>query len=160
MSADVWIVPKDAVGVEIMDARGATHFGVLYLSALGGERENLQSLLSTRRFVPLRGPDGKMEMINRDHVIWVRIDLLTALDELDLEAEDAAGSRSASLHLELYDGSALDGVVRYLRPSDSQRLSDYLETVGAYFPLRTADHVYLVNRDRVLSVTPVTEVKS
>jgi hypothetical protein len=158
MSADALIVPKAEVPVELRDSRGRQHGGELFVGSDGDERESLQSVLLARRFVPMRGPGGAVEMLNRDHLLWVRLDLLTALDEIDLEAEAAAESRTANLRVALDDGTVLDGLVRYLRPSHQQRLSDYLQSVPAYFPVRTADHVYLVNRDHVMSVAPLLEV--
>lgn len=158
MSALVLVVAKAPVPVELRDSRGRQHAGELYVAADAQERESLQSILLGRLFVPVKSPSGATEMMHRDHLLWVRIDLLTALDELDSEAETASESRTARLRFTFVDGTTLEGTVRYLRPTDSQRVSDYLQTIPAYFPVTTADHVYLVNRDRVMSVAPIQEV--
>ncbi len=158
MTAPILVVPKAPVPVELRDCRGRQHGGELYVGGDAAERESLQSILLHRRFVPVKSGSSALELVHRDQLLWVRIDLLTALDELDSAAETAPESRAAQLRIALADGTTLEGTVRYLLPSESARLSDYLEAVPAYFPVRTADHVYLVNRDRVMSVTPICEV--
>lgn len=157
MTAPVLVVPKAPVPVELRDCRGRQHAGELYVGGGAVERETLQSILIRRRFVPVKS-GGALELVHRDQLLWVRIDLLTALDELDSAAETAPDSKTAQLRVTFGDGTSLEGSVRYLLPSQSSRLSDYLEVVPAYFPVRTSDHVYLVNRDRVMSVTPICEV--
>jgi hypothetical protein len=164
------VIPKSTVDAEIRDSRGRVRVVQFFLATEGEQhRERLQDVLNARHFLPIRvvrllgldqtGVRTGFELLNRDHVIWVRLDIFTAIDELDLEAEGADGSVSARVRLLLDDGSDLEGGLRYLLPSESRRVGDYLETLPPYFPVRTQDHLYLVRRDRVVAVTPLDEVK-
>lgn len=157
MSTASLVIPKSTVSVDVRDTTGATASGELYVTTLEGARENLQGLLTSRAFVPLRRPDGSVAMLGTRALVWIRLDLLTALDEIDAEAEAAETSKTARLSVALEDGSSIEGSVRYLRPTGRERLSDYFESIGAYFTLRTEDHVYLVRRDHVVAVTPLAE---
>jgi hypothetical protein len=171
MNTALLVVPKHTVDVEIRDARGRVRKVELFLAGdeTTAPKERLQDLLQLRRFIPARTPGSgeahtetgdlraKIEFLSREHVLWVRLDLMTAIDELDLEAESAAESVNARVSLALDDGTTLEGVLRYLLPSGARRLGDYLEGLSAYFPLRTDDHLYLVRRDRVVAVSSLQE---
>jgi hypothetical protein len=153
-------IPKSLVDVELRDSRGRELAAAVYLAEAvpsGDRRERLQDLLTSRRFVPLRRPEG-FSFIARDHVMWLRLDLMSAIDELDPEAEGGAGSVSAGIELTLDDGTMLRGGIRYLLPRTSRRVGDYLEGLPPFFPLRTPNHLFLVNRDRVVQVVPIDEV--
>jgi hypothetical protein len=152
------LVLKDTVSVELRDARGRQQAGELYVTGGATERETLQSVLNRRRFVPVRSSNASVSLLQRDHLLWVSLDLLTALDELEPEAETATDSCTVGVRLTFSDGTDLEGTVRYLRPAESRRLSDYLESAPRFLPVRTADRLYLVNRDRLIAVTPTHEI--
>lgn len=160
MSNDSLRIPKQLVRVEVRDARGHMQKADVYLAAAsptGDGRERLQDLLIERRFLPTRS-GGNFCFISRDHILWVRLNLMEAIDELDPEAEGSNGSVSAGIKIELDDGSILRGGIRYLRPKTSRRVGDYLEGLPPFFPLRTPEDLYLVNRERIINVVPIDEV--
>lgn len=154
-------VPKHKVEVELRDTAGEVREVEVYLAESGAEerRERLQDLLANRRFVPVRHAD-ELSFISREHVTWLKLDLISAIDELDPEAEGNVGSVSAGISVVFDDGTSLDGGIRYLLPRTSRRVGDYLESLPQFFPLRTPDWLYLVNRDCIVRVTPVDEVTS
>lgn len=152
-------IPKSATTVEIKDHGGAVQRCKVFLSESPkpGERgERLQDVLAQRRFLPIQHESGVRFVSNR-HLLWLRLDLLAALDELDPEAENAEGSSVAHVALSLDDGSTLEGVLRYFLPRSGRRVGDYLNTLDVFFPLRSGDELYLVNRDRVVGVVPLDE---
>ena len=171
MSTPPLVVPKHTVDVEIRDSRGRLRQVELFLAGAEDTApgERLQDLLQLRRFIPVRTAGSgeahtetgdlraSIEFLSREHVLWVRVGLMTAIDELDLETESAKEGVTASVRVELEDGTQLQGQLRYLLPSGARRVGDYLESLSAYFPLRTADHLYLVRRDRVVAVVPQEE---
>lgn len=157
MTTPALLVLKDTVSVELRDASGRQLSGELYVTSGATERESVQSVLNRRRFVPVRSAGGSVSLLQRDHLLWASLDLLTALDELEPEAETATESRTVGVRVTFRDGTSLDGSVRYLRPAESRRLSDYLESAPAFLPVRTADRLYLVNRDQLISVAPTHE---
>ncbi len=155
-------VPKYEVEVQLRDSAGEVRTVHVYLAEINGteeRRERLQDLLEGRRFVPVRHFD-ELSFISREHVSWLKLDLIAGIDELDPEAEGNVGSVSAGIRVTFDDGSSLDGGIRYLLPRTSRRIGDYLEGLPRFFPLRTPEWLYLVNRDRLVRVTPVDEVTS
>lgn len=159
MSSDALFVPKTAVVVSVADATGREHRAEIFVE----DHETLQLVLQSRAFVPLRrqdeaGKDLGIEFLARRTILWVRLDLLTALDEFDLEAESSTEGRAAQVRLSFVGAAPVEGMIRYLRPAESRRLSDYLESLPPFFPVRTPDYVYLVARDHVLLVEPIVEV--
>lgn len=150
---------KETVLVEYCTARGAVARGELFLRPLdaAGRGERLLDVLSERAFVPLRtGAEGVVFLAPR-HLAWVRLDLLAALDELDPEAEDDVSSAVARVVVELAHGGSVEGTLRYALPAMTRRLGDYLERTTAFFPLHTADWIYLVSAAQVASITPLSE---
>ena len=161
MSNESLRIPKHLVEVEIKDARGVERSASVYLasaSANGGRPERLQDVLRERRFLPLR-ENGSFCFISREHIDWLKMDVIAAIDEFDPEAEGNAGSVSAGVKLELEDGTLLLGGIRYLLPKPARRVGDYLEGLERFFPLRTPDYLYLINRDRIVQVIPIDEVR-
>lgn len=150
-------VPKSAVNVEFAVGQGNVERGLMFVSesASGHQpNERLQTVLATRRFLPVKLAGGVCFM-RCAGVMWVRLDILDAIDELSPETEGAENSRAADVEILLVNGSKLAGAVRYLLPPEARRLGDYLDTMPQFFPLRTPDHVYLVNRECCLRVQPV-----
>lgn len=173
MKPEQLVIPKYTVSAEIRDTGGRIRSVELYLSEQDtgdAPRERLQDILAARQFIPARqvrdsrigdapNQTPRFTLLNKEQVVWLRLDLLQAIDEIDIEAEGADESISAGVRIDLTDGSELEGSVRYLLPSGARRLGDYLETLPEFFPVRTPDYLYLVHRDSVIAVTPAEEVR-
>ncbi len=144
-------VPKTAVAIELLEPHGTVERAMMFLADDGPRRERLQNVLAARRFVPVRQGE-RVAFVRCAGLMWVRLELMDAIDELSPETEDAANSQTVAVDVVLEDGARLSGAVRYLLPPESRRLGDYLDTMAPFFPLRTPDHVYLVNRDRCVRV--------
>ena len=54
----------------------------------------------------------------------------------------------------LEDHAAYAGGVRYFMPPAFRRVSDYLESLEPFFPVRTPDFLYLVNRNALAAISP------
>lgn len=153
-------IQKSTVEVDLRNARGEVRRVEVYVTdglMQDGRGERLQDIFRARPFIPVRY-DKKLEFISGRHVTWIRMDLISALDELDPEAEQAEDSVAAEVRIELGDGSFLDGRVRYFLPSGRRRIVDYLASLPAWLPLRTDESLYLINRDRVMRVIPLDGV--
>ena len=158
MNDQTVVTVKETVHVEYCTARGVVSRGDLFLRPLDANSrgERLLDVLSERAFIPLRAAEGLVFLATR-HLAWVRLDLLAAFDELDPEAEDDADSVVARVVVELAQGAALEGTLRFALPAMTRRLGDYLERVSPFFPLRTDDWIYLVSAAQVASITPLSE---
>lgn len=154
------MIRKETLPVELCSTHGALFRGDVFVRPPqddGVDRgERLLDLLAQRWFMPVKTPE-KMTFVATRHIAWVRIDLLAAIDELDPEAEDDESSCEAHVIVELGDAGKVDGVVRYALPQHLRRLTDYLERLPSFFPLRTDDWLYLVNSTCVSAVTPLEE---
>jgi hypothetical protein len=150
-------IAKYTVEVEIRTSRGEEKkVGVFVAEELtvDGRSERLQDILDTRKFVPVQSDSG-VELYSSAHIDWLRLDVMDGLDELDPQAERGLGASSVVAELELEDGSVLEGLIRYYMPPGMRRLADFLQTTARWIPLRTSEHLYLVNRDRIVRVVPV-----
>lgn len=153
------VIQKEKVSVELCSARGGLSRGEVFLRPPrdGNDRgERLLDVLAERWFFPLKTPE-KLVFCATRHIEWVRIDLLSAIDELDPEAEDDESSCEARVIVELADGSKVEGLLRYLAQQNARRLGDYLEKLPQFFPLRTDDWLYLVNSTVVTAIVPLEE---
>ncbi|MBI4822468.1 MAG: hypothetical protein HY791_39780 [Deltaproteobacteria bacterium] len=153
-------VPKRPLSVEVRSLGDSLKAEVLLTEVQNPDErgERLRDLLATRRFVPYRGPEG-VRLIGTERTLWVRLSMFEGLEELDEEAEGSAESVAAHVQLLLEDRSTLEGILRYLLPKESRRLSDYLERVSGFVPLHSEEWLYLVNLDRVIQVIPLEEAK-
>jgi hypothetical protein len=159
MAESEFLVKKQTVQVEVCEVGGRVTRGEIFLAGYSGPEargERLSDVLGARRFVPIRGDDG-LRFISNRHVVWARMELLESIDELDPETEGAEGTATANVKVELVGGQSLEGGVRYLRPAGARRLVDYLATLETFFPLRTEDWLYLVNREHVSCVVALDE---
>lgn len=152
------IIKKETVAVEMATTRSEVFRGEVFLRPRGDEDrgERLLDVLAQRWFVPLKTAERMMFVATR-HLAWVRLDLLAAIDELDAEAEDDESSSVARVLITMEDGTRVEGSVRYALPAPMKRLGDYLEKLESFFPVRTDDHVYLLNSACVLTVVPLEE---
>lgn len=153
-------IAKSTVDVEVRDTRGEVRRVQVYVTdgiVQDGRGERLQDIFRARPFIPVRY-GKKLEFISGNHLSWIRMDVISALDELDPEAEQTDGSVFASVRMQLEDGSFIDGGLRYFLPQPSRRLVDYLTVLPQWVPLRTAEWLYLINRQRVVRVIPLDEV--
>ena len=154
------VIRKDTVGVELRTSSGSTEVGEVFLRPIdaSSRAERLVDILAERAFVPLRQED-KLILFATPHIVWARIDLLAAIDELDPDAEDDATGVKAEVEVTLAHAPKLTGTLRYALPAQSRRLADYLERAPAFFPLRTGDWVYLVRLANVVSIRPIAEAR-
>lgn len=152
------IIRKETVAVEMATTRNELLRGEVFLRPMGDEDrgERLLDVLAQRWFVPLKTPERVIFVATR-HLAWARLDLLAAIDELDAEAEDDESSSVARVLVTMADGTRVEGSVRYSLPAPTKRLGDYLEKLESFFPVRTDDHVYLMNSACVLTIVPLEE---
>jgi hypothetical protein len=89
-----------------------------------------------------------MTFLNRSAISAVRLD--PALDS-ELE-EDVSIPTEHDVEVLLQDGTALRGLVSYLRPSDRSRLVDFLNEAPPFFRLIDSSVLVLVNKRHVARV--------
>jgi hypothetical protein len=150
-------ITKYTVEVDVRNVCGKEERVQVFLAedfTRDGRAERLQDVFESRRFIPVKSPAGT-EMISTSHVCWVRMPLIVALDELDFDAESNDEGVAQRVKVELEDGCVLDGVFRYAQPLGRRRLIDYLAELPRWVPLRTNEHLYLIERDRIMRVVPV-----
>ena len=160
MSSEKYRIPKHSVSIDLLDSSGNQRSVEVFIAdmcAKEDRRERVRDILGDRHFIPVR-EDDQFSFVSRRHITWLRIDLMAAFDELDPEAERSEGSVTAGVKVELEDGTTVEGGLRYLLPRQSRRVSDYLERIDGFVPIRTPDWLYLVNVDRVVRIVPIDEV--
>lgn len=124
----------------------------IYLSQFSDRRDGPESvsdyLNGSRRYFPMVS-GGVPKMINRDHIVWVRLGKIEP--ESDLEATIV----EKLTIVELADGARLEGVVPIDRPREQSRISDVLNDAHEEF-LRIDDdsETCFVNKRFIRSVIP------
>lgn len=150
-------IDKEIVQVDVADATGRERRLDVFVKqdlTVEGGTERLQDVFAARRFIPVR--DGSvLELLSAAHVVYFKLDLIAALDELDPEVEHATGSKSLRVRADLEQGPSIEGVIRYFMPPGHNRLVDYLATAPRWVLVRTPDWIYFINRDRVRRVVPL-----
>ncbi len=153
-------VPKRAVPVEVATGGSTVRHVEVFLAPPahpGGAGERLSDLLARPRFLPVQEA-GVVTFLNCQLPAWFRLPLLDGLEELAPETEASADAVSWEVRVELAPSGFLEGTLRYLLPAHACRLGDYLRHAPTFFPLRTPDWLYLVNRACVVQVIPNGEV--
>jgi hypothetical protein len=92
-----------------------------------------------------------MTFLNRSAISALRLD--PALDE-DVD-EDVTIPTEHEVEVLLREGTALKGLVSYLRPSERSRLVDFLNEGPPFFRLLDGASLVLVNKRHVVRVTLV-----
>ena len=147
-------VPKRRIPVEVLLPGGASSPMALFLSEVAADHagpERPSDLLNGGDdFVPAFDEAGKaMTFLSRGTVSAVRLD--PAL-EADGE-EDVTLPTEHDVEVLLQSGTALRGLVSYLRPPDRSRLVEFLNEPEPFFRLLEGASLVLVNKRHVVRVT-------
>ncbi|MDF1562151.1 MAG: hypothetical protein P1V51_03860 [Deltaproteobacteria bacterium] len=91
-------------------------------------------------------------LIQREAVAFLKVATEVELGSDHLPAEDlgASSAQAVPVTVMLEDDRPLEGTVVFLLPDAQQRLQDYLNVSGTFFPLRAGEEIYLVNKRRIL----------
>jgi hypothetical protein len=156
-------LPIIAVRVDLMLHGGNLRAVELFVAehlAHHYRRQQVTDLLeAATQFVPVRNPeDGRVELINKETMIWVRVSLDAG--ELPVEEKHDPGSPDVELfdemhavRVELSAAEPLAGDILYSPTSaGGGRVVDYLNEPGHLFRLWTGEHLYLINKRFVVRV--------
>ena len=124
----------------------------LYLSHFSDRREGPETIadyLNGRRcFFPMLC-NGVPKMINRDQILWVRCEKVSAVSDLEATIIEKLTI------LELIDGTRIEGVLPIDRPQEQSRISDVLNDPREEFVrIDEEAETYYVNKKYVRSVIP------
>jgi hypothetical protein len=139
-----------AVVVAIAGLDPEEHF--LYLAPFSERRQGPETVAdyvnSQRRFFPMVSA-GASKMINRDQIVWLRYERLSAVIDLDATVIERLTI------LEMTDGTRLEGILPIDRPREQSRISDVLNDPRETF-LRIDDETdtYFVNKAFIRRVIP------
>lgn len=147
-------VPKRRIPVEVLLPGGATRSMALFLSEVAADhtgQERPSDLLNGGDdFVPaFDEASGAMTFLNRSAISALRLE--PALDED--QDEEVSIPTEHEVEVQLREGTALRGLVSYLRPVERSRLVDFLNEAPPFFRLREGSALTLVNKRHVARVT-------
>jgi hypothetical protein len=125
---------------------------LVYLSQFSDRREGPESvadyLNGARRYFPVVSA-GAPKMINRDHIVWVRLGKIEPASDLESTIVEKLTI------VELADGTRLEGTVPIDRPREQSRISDVLNDPHEEFlRLDDGDETCFVNKRFIRSVIP------
>lgn len=129
--------------------------GLFYLSPRSPIHEGPESILellnSTLRVIPIVMNDNDtVLLLSRQSVEWV-------LPGVDVESKYVLAppvlvTREEDVHITFNDSRTVRGVLQMELPANMNRVSDFLNAPGDFFPLRTKHGIMLVNKDRVRQI--------
>ncbi len=143
-------VPKRRLSVEVSFSADDNKHLALFLGEAaehhGGPERPSDLLNGATAFLPMIDPDtGSMWLINCAAIAFMRVPIDAEIDEGDaLETNE-----THSVRVTLKDGRKLEGYLRYVRPTDSSRLTDHLNEPPMFFRLLEPDRAVLVNKHQV-----------
>jgi hypothetical protein len=151
----IYRVPRRAIAVHVRLDDGRTVDGALFtpLTGMHGGPEELLGRVNddSEEFVPLMGEEDSV-LLNKGRIVWIRL----AEDHAsDLRAEEGFG-RPVSVRMTLTGGETLSGVLSIVMPAERNRVVDFLNAPGRFFPLFAEDGVTLVHKGFVASVASVS----
>lgn len=152
-------VPKHPVAVTVWLEGGYSLKGDLHVSSEAdlhsGRERVIDLLLGEESFLPLTGA-GISCLVQKSRI--VRVDISGTLDAGLDDIEEATGL-VALVEINLVglpgDPGRVRGEVRIEMPPGRQRLLDYLNEAGDFFPVLTEQGPVLVSRQHVLSASQV-----
>jgi hypothetical protein len=144
-------VPKHRVDADVLLPGGGARRIALFLAEAApdhdGPERPLDLLNGSAEFIPAFDEgSGQMTFVNRSVVPALRVAREAQPEELPTIPTEH------EVELLLSDGTALRGLVSYLRPTPHARLVDFLNEPPPFFRLLEEDAVTLVNRRHVARV--------
>jgi hypothetical protein len=145
-------VPKHKTAVDVILPGGAVRRMALFLAEAApdhaGPEVPLDLLNGRDDFIPaFDEAAGGMSFLHRPGVPVVRV-----ARALDATEEDVTLPTEHDVEVQLTDGTALAGLVSYVRPADRTRLVDVLNEPHPFFRLLLGDQVAYVNKRHVSCV--------
>jgi hypothetical protein len=150
-------VPKSAIRVEVLMDGGRLLPGTFHVTpeaSLHAGRERVIDLLDAGDpYLPMTGPAGP-RLLAKHRIVAVRV-----ADAVDAGLQDQPdGVVRAKIELTLAhipeDRARMQGTVSIAMPPGRTRVLDYLNGVGEFLPLETAEGFVLIARRYVLEVRP------
>jgi hypothetical protein len=121
------------------------------------QRQRVLDLLQAETFLPAcDAQSGECEIFNSRAVLWIGMPLSSVDGQ---EAGEELFEHRQCVRVEMTGGTSLQGELLYSALQDGSRVVDLLNRKERFFRLWTEDHVYLVNKDSVLSVVEDGQAK-
>ena len=152
--ADLYRIPMVPVPAEILLLGRAPIAVTLHLATLSGTHpggETVDEFLnSERRFIPAHDrEDGRVVLLNRDAIVWVRV---RADAPMEFGREEHVAAMMDLVRVELEEGSSVEGTLRDVSAAPDARLSDVFNHPAQFFPLEAEERITYVNKLRVAAV--------
>jgi len=149
-------VEKRRAEAEVTLATGASVRGSFFLAGSSAGHvgpERVADLLNAETgffpFVPAGADDSETVMINRAHVVSVRLLERNSEPQLDPGYLVATERRVAML---LSTGARIIGAVRVYRPQGRDRLSDYARSTDTFRYVENRDGTFVVNSAHIVEL--------
>ncbi len=150
-------IPTKKLTVKLILDGDKTHSVVLHLAE---HEQNLIDLLQTdQSFMPVRdAADGSWCIVNKSSLLWASIILQNGRLPINVDVdEEALYDKQAKIEVHLASGESLEGKILYSPPQGRGRVTDHMNRPAHFFRLWTPDHLYLVNKSRVLRIVEIDE---
>ena len=102
-------------------------------------------------FIPLFREGGDVVLVRRDAITWVMVGDPRRSEWFYFETR--ADVPDGAIHIEFDTGTHLDGRIALAGPMGSRRVLDVVNRQGGFLHVERDDELFLVNLERVTSIT-------
>ena len=153
MLASEYRVEKTRAMAEVVLATGTAVRGYFFLwpnSHLHAGPDRIGDLLNEKTgFFPFQLDDGETALLNRAHVVLVRLPMGAREPQIEAGYEVATRRRVKML---LSSGERIDGSVSVYLPEGHDRLSDYARADQTFRYVETEAHTIIVNSSHLVEI--------
>jgi len=100
---------------------------------------------------------GDVAFLARDAIMALAVPVKVEESESSQERIDQVAEHQ-EVEVSFEDGTLLRGTLAYVLPEDHNRVQDYLMQEGRHFRMWSGGSIYIVNKERVVSVRPLEKV--
>ena len=151
---DGYKVPKDQAKVILKAPPAAPVERYTFLSEFAEHHqggETVSDLLARpKRFLPFRSEDGGAALIRKQAIAWLMIMEPERVEWYFYESR--LGVPAEAVRVVFADGEELRGRIYAVAPEGRRRVQDLMNDAEGFLHLETAEGLFLVNLDHVLSV--------
>ncbi len=113
-------------------------------------------------FFPAADQDGKVMFIHRDAVVRISVSVDDEYGGDQPRDEELAPENATVRDVEalLEDGTVVRGTMSYVMPEGKNRLQDVLNHSDRFLTMRAGDMAFILNKSRIVRVSPMNGSKA
>jgi hypothetical protein len=150
LNMDEYKVEKSLFPVKVFFLDGTIKEGSVYLSLHAARhegRETVRDVLNHKeQFIPIKFEEEQIGFINKTHIMMMSFPLCKE------NTDTVMPCYMADVEIDLANKTQKEGIFVFQLPEHLTRVKDFLNHADLFVELRIDQEIYLINKDRILSV--------